>query len=152
MAMGQLWDNRPASHLFAWTRWLTVLLPCYASCTGFLFADKQSTKCTSDTPVIVWIISCILRSFSEISCIVLSSVCRTVSAVAWCKWNVFIYSDCVIYNAERDAEFGQDRCSRLWHRISRCLIYTVLVFFAIIVTYYIVMRTGRPALMPSSGK
>jgi len=40
----------------------------------------------------------------------------------------------------------------LWRVISHCLVYTVLAFFVVIVTYYIVMRVGaRPALIPKSG-
>jgi len=54
---------------------------------------------------------------------------------------------------KKDAEVARDKCSSLWHVISRCVIYLVVAFFAVIVGYYVVMRAGaRPALLPSSGE
>jgi len=54
---------------------------------------------------------------------------------------------------KKESVATRDRCSGLWRVVSHCLIYTVLAFFAILVTYYIVMRvSARPALIPSSGK
>ena len=51
---------------------------------------------------------------------------------------------------KKDADVARDRCSGLWRFISHCLLYTVLAFFVVIVTYYIVMHAGAIPVLVSS--